>query len=67
MPQDIRIPDGQARMSVPASPEPVVHVPEAVTAIEDTPSLGGDYEVRDGVRHLVRRAGLPPQTLTAQP
>lgn len=64
MPQDIRIPDGKARTSVPASPEPV---PEAVTAIEDTPSLGGDYEVRDGVRHLVRRAGLPPETLTAQP
>jgi hypothetical protein len=64
MTRAIHIPDGKARSSVPASPEPV---PEAVTAASTTPGLGGDYEMRDGVRHLVRRAGLPPEALTPTP
>lgn len=64
MTQDIRIPDGKARTTVPASPEPM---PEQQTAEQDTPALGGDYEMRDGVRHLVRRAGVDPQALTTNP
>lgn len=64
MTKDIRIPDGKARSTVPASPEPV---PDLQTAAQDTPSHGGDYEMRDGVRHLVRRAGVDPQTLTTNP